>query len=184
MNHIQSYLLATAALFALVMPGCSNDDETTGSSSDTQTANYSEHEHGGGEHDRDRDDHHGAEGEESGNELALNQAYNETRNGAHLVLRYDAESNSFRGIVENTTIQTLEQVRVEVHLSNGKELGPTTPEDLEPGERRDVELAATDEEFDGWTAHPEVGKGEHGHGQGDSEHGREGREEHKEGDTD
>ncbi len=38
--------------------------------------------------------------------------------------------------------------------------------------------------YDGWTAHPEVGRGEHGHGQGDSEHGREGQEEHKEGDSD
>ena len=192
MNHIQPYLLATAALFALVMTGCSNDGGTANSTSDAHTANRGEHDHDGeehgregrDEHDRDGDDHHGAEGEESGTELALNQAYDNIRNGARLILAYDAESNSFSGTVENTTDKILEQVRVEVHLSNGKELGPTTPEDLEPGKKRDIKLAATNKDFDGWTAHPEVGRGEHGHGQGDSEHGREGREEHKEGDSD
>jgi hypothetical protein len=188
MNHVQTYLLVTAVLFALVMTGCSNDAGPA--NSDAQTANRGEHdrddaEHSGegrGEHDRDGDDHHGAEGEESGTELALNQTYDKTRNGARLILAYDPQSNSFNGTVENTTDKTLEQVRVEVHLSNGKELGPTTPADLEPGKKRDVKLTATIKDFDGWTAHPEVGRGEHGHGKGDSEHGREG--EHKEGDSD
>ncbi len=81
MNHIQPYLLATAALFALVMTGCSNDGGTANLTSDAQTANRGEHDHDGGEHgregrgehDRDGDDHHGAEGEESCTELALNQ---------------------------------------------------------------------------------------------------------------
>ncbi|MHC4180320.1 MAG: FxLYD domain-containing protein [Planctomycetota bacterium] len=103
-------------------------------------------------------------------------------------MAYDAKSNSFNGTVENTTDKTLKRVRVEVHLSNGKELGPTTPADLEPGEKRGVKLTATSEDFDGWTAHPEVGSGEHGHGEGDGEHDREGpsehKEEHKEGGSD
>ena len=54
----------------------------------------------------------------------LNQHYDEVRNGARLVLTYDAPSNSFNGTVQNTTEETLERVRVEVHLSNGRELGP------------------------------------------------------------
>jgi uncharacterized protein (DUF849 family) len=58
------------------------------------------------------------------------------------------------------------------HLSNGRELGPTTPADLEPGEKRDVTLTAESDDFDGWSAHPEVGSGEHGHGEG-GEHDRE-----------
>ena len=128
------------------------------------------------------------EGEESGTELALNDSYDHVRNGARLILTYDAQSNSFNGTVENTTNETLKQVRVEVHLSNGKELGPTLAADLVPGEKRDVQLIATSTDFDGWTAHPEVGGGEHSHGgehgENDSEHGgegehdREGEDEH------
>ena len=123
--------------------------------------------------------------EEAGTELALDESYDAVRNGARLVLTYDAQSNSFNGFVENTTDDTLKQVRVEVHLSNGVELGPTTPTDLNPGESLDISLTATNKDFDGWTAHPEVGEsggGEHGHGEGDGEHGEEG--EHSEGDSD
>jgi len=115
--------------------------------------------------------------EESGTELALDENYDVVRNGVRLILSYDAQSNSFKGFVENTTDNTLKQVRVEVHLSNGIELGPTTPTDLNPGESIDVNLQATNKDFDGWTAHPEVGEsrgGEHGHGEGDTEHGGEG----------
>lgn len=61
--------------------------------------------------------------------------------------------------------QTGTKVRVEVHLSNGTELGPTEPSDLEAGTSQSVFLSAKDEEFDTWGAHPEVGEsggGEHG----------------------
>ena len=126
------------------------------------------------------------DGEESGAELALNETYDRIRNGARLILTYDAQSNAFKGTVENTTSETLKQVRVEVHLSNGKELGPTPAADLAPGEKRDVQLIATSTDFDGWTAHPEVGEGEHSsggeHDKEDSEHGgehdTEGEDEH------
>lgn len=94
--------------------------------------------------------------------------------------------NPFKGTVENTTDEILKQVRVEVHLSNGKELGPTPAADLAPGEKREVQLSATSTDFDGWTAHPEVGEGEHGHGgehgehdsEHDGEHDKEGEDEH------
>ena len=42
-------------------------------------------------------------------------------------------------------------------------------------------------DFDGWTAHPEVGEsggGEHGNGEGEGKHGGEGEGEHGEGDSD
>ncbi|MCE2416367.1 FxLYD domain-containing protein [Candidatus Poribacteria bacterium] len=124
--------------------------------------------------------------EESNTELALNETYDKVRNGARLILAYNAQSNSFEGTVENTTAETLKQVRVEVHLSNGKELGPTPSTDLAPGEKTEVQLIATSTDFNGWTAHPEVGEGEHGHreehSEHDSEHGgehdREGKNEH------
>jgi len=120
------------------------------------------------------------ESEESGTKLALNEKYDSVRNGARLILAYDAQSNSFVGTVENTTNETLKKVRVEVHLSNGTELGPTTPTDLEPGKKMEVKLVATSEGFEGWTAHPEVGEGEHGHGEGGEHKGEhEKGEEHQ-----
>ena len=109
-------------------------------------------------------------GEESSTELTLNETYDNVRNGARLILAYDAQSNSFKGTVENTTDETLQQVRVEVHLSNGTELGPTTSVDLQPGAKSDIELTATSMNFDGWTAHPEVGSGEHGSNEAGGEH--------------
>ena len=124
--------------------------------------------------------------EESNTELMLNETYDQIRNGARLILAYEAQSNVFKGTVENTTNETLKQVRVEVHLSNGKELGPTPSTDLAPGEKIEVQLIATNTNFNAWTAHPEVGEGEHSHGEEhgehDSEHGgehdREGGNEH------
>ncbi len=116
--------------------------------------------------------------EESNVEFALNEQYDKVRNGARLILKYDPESNAFKGTVENTTDETLKQVRVEVHLSNGKELGPTIPGDLSPGEKREILLPATGTDFNAWTAHPEVGEGEHSHEGEGSEHGGEGKGEH------
>ena len=55
------------------------------------------------------------------------------RGGARLILNYDSASNSFIGAVENTTNNVLSNVRIEVHISNGVELGPTTPVDMAPG---------------------------------------------------
>ncbi|MHC4587565.1 MAG: FxLYD domain-containing protein, partial [Planctomycetota bacterium] len=178
MNRIQRTLATIAVMLAVVISGCSSDRGTGDKQdSDRPTATRGEHdrhggEHGGeGEHDRDGAGH-GEEGEESAVELGLNETYDKVRNGARLILAYDAQSNSFNGTVENTTDTVLKQVRVEVHLSNGKELGPTTPADLGPGRRREVRLTATNKDFDGWTAHPEVGIGELGHGEGPGEHDR------------
>ena len=73
--------------------------------------------------------------------------------------------------MENTTNGVLGRVRIEVHLSNGTELGPTTPTDMAPGEVATVNLPATQASFTGWTAHAEVGAGEEG-----SESGEEHRD--------
>ena len=122
----------------------------------------------------------GISDEESTVQLALTDTYDSVRNGAHLIMSYDAATNSFRGTVENTTGAILPQVRVEVHLSNGVELGPTSPVDLLPGETRPIVLQAMGPPFDMWTAHPEVGSStgggseddmESGGGEGGSEHG-------------
>ena len=104
--------------------------------------------------------------EGSGATLAKDEIFDEVRGGARLVMGYDAASNAFNGTVENTTNNTLSNVRIEVHLSNGTELGPTTPVDMAPGEMYAIEMPATQEAFTGWIAHAEVGSGE-----GGGEHG-------------
>ncbi len=168
MNRIQRILAMIVIMLAFVISGCSNDGKTgEEQDSDRATTARGEHDRDGAEHSRegygehDRGGEHGDEGEESGTKLALNETYDEVRNGARLIMAYDAQSNSFNGTVENTTEKTLQRVRVEVHLSNDKELGPTTPADLEAGQKREVKLTATSKNFDGWSAHPEVGIGEH-----------------------
>ena len=86
--------------------------------------------------------------------------------------------------MQNTTNKTLSEVRVEIHLSNGLELGPTKRMDLKPGATIPVELSALDQKFTNWVTHPEAGV-EEGHGPGGEEteghaarergeHGREG----------
>ena len=114
----------------------------------------------------------GAEDEEGigANALALDETYDAVRSGARLILSYDAPSNSFKGTVENTTNGVLERVRIEVHLSNGAELGPTTPTEMAPGEVLEINLSATPESFTGWSAHAEVGGGGEGSESGE-EHG-------------
>ena len=124
----------------------------------------------------------GAAGSEegSGANLALDETFDAVRGGARLILSYDAAGNAFTGTVQNTTGTVLPQVRIEVHLSNGVELGPTTPVDLAPGQVLAVKLPATAAPFTGWIAHAEVGSGgeaggEHGGGsqggEGGGEHG-------------
>ena len=115
-----------------------------------------------------------AGGEESATQFTLTETFDDVRAGARLILSYDAAANAFTGTVENTTAAILKQVRVEVHLSNGTELGPTTPVDLAPGQVIPVNLPATSQPFATWGAHPEVGassaSGESGGGEQSGEH--------------
>ena len=122
-----------------------------------------------------------AGGEESGNKIPRLQKHDKTyKNGAHLVLQYNAVTQAFVGSVKNTTKKPLSQVRVEIHLSNGKELGPTKRVDLKAGATIPVELSALGQEFTSWVTHPEAGV-EEGHGSGGEEsagHAGEERGEH------
>ena len=171
MKDLWMALAVIGIVLALALIGCSNDSES-------------------GEHDGGSESRAGAEGsgehggslesgeqhsEESGTQFARNEAYDEVRAGARLILSYDSAANAFTGTVENTTEATLSRVRVEVHLSNGTELGPTTPVDLAPGQAVDVTLEATKEPFTSWSAHPEVGgdseSGEHSSDSESGEHG-------------
>ncbi|MDE0474332.1 MAG: hypothetical protein OXI50_07210, partial [Gammaproteobacteria bacterium] len=114
-------------------------------------------------------------------------------NAARPVLGFDPAPQVFAGSVTNSTARALPQVRVEVHLDNGTELGPTRRIDVGPGETVPVELGAFGNEFNAWVSHPEAGV-EEGHGEGAEEggegagehggrEGREGRGEHGRGET-
>ncbi len=179
-----------AALLSLgVLIGCTGNNEGgEGPESGRATAGQEVSEGGGGESGAE---HAGAgEGTEGGgkgaggeggseegssaNQLAPDETLDMVRSGARLIMSYDAASNSFTGTVENTTNNVLTQVRIEVHLSDGTELGPTTPIDLAPGEKATVNLPSTQPSFAGWVAHAEVGGGEGGESAGEGGGGESG----------
>ena len=90
--------------------------------------------------------------------LAPDETFDQLRAGTRLVMSYDPAIDSFTGTVQNTTSYRLLDVRVEVHLEGGPELGPTPPVDLAPGEIKPVELQSTVQSFIGWVALVRVGR--------------------------
>lgn len=102
----------------------------------------------------------GGDGEESGTLYGLGDTARQSRGGVDLVLRYDAPAEAFVGTVRNTTTAPIDDVRVEVHLSNGVELGPTPRRDLAPGAVADVRLDARGQSFQRWSVHVEIGQSE------------------------
>ena len=89
--------------------------------------------------------------------LAPDETFNQLRAGTRLVMSYDPAINAFTGTVQNTTSYRLLNVRVEVHLEDGTELGPTPPIDLAPDEVQQVELQSTVPSFIGWVALVRIG---------------------------
>ena len=175
-----SWIALGVMLFALILTGCTGDRGSEGpengdrapASESVERGEGSGGEHGsGGEVSGGEGSESGASGgeEASGATLAPDETFDAVRGGARLVMNYDAASNAFVGTVENTTNSTLTRVRIEVHLSNGTELGPTTPVDLAPGEVMPVTLPSTQASFTGWIAHAEVGSGEGSGGESGSE---------------
>ena len=169
MRYLSSVLVLIAVL---ALAGCIGSDSESGEhSGDSESGENGESESGESRVDSESGENRGDSesgehgdgtesgdgGEEAGTQFALDETFDEIRAGARLVLSYDPASNAFIGAVENTTDTTLRRVRVEVHLSNGTELGPTTPTDLAPGQSLDITLPATDRPFTTWSAHPEVG---------------------------
>ena len=73
-----------------------------------------------GYHERD---YSVGEGEEEGILYDIDYKYDKEKNGVRLILSFDNDKSKFIGSVENVTNKTLEKVRVEIHLSNSKELG-------------------------------------------------------------
>ena len=141
MHHPSMTLAVLGFVLVLALIGCNSDSES-GNGSES------------GEHSSDSESENGEGGEESGTQFAFGDTFDEVRAGARLVLSYDSATNAFTGTVENTTRATLSRVRVEVHLSNGIELGPTTPVDLAPGQVVAITLPASSQPFTSWSAHP------------------------------
>ena len=104
-----------------------------------------------------REEGTGSEPGESGQQYAKDDEAHETRRGVELVMRY--VDDAFVGTVTNTTAAPVADVRVEIHLSNGVELGPTPRRTLAAGETADVRLDASDQVFTTWSVHVEIGSG-------------------------
>lgn len=117
---------------------------------------------------------HEKHGEEDGTQFSKSETYSVDKKGVKLMLKYNEARSVFEGTVENTTNKVVKRARVEVHLSNGVELGPTKPKNLKPNETMKVELSAKGQKFKTWSTHAEVGSNEHGHGEhGEGKKGRE-----------
>ena len=157
-NRLAIALVVFVAILVFAFIGCRTGSES-GEHGDSSESGEGSGEHGSGsessEHGNGSEASEG--GEESGTQFSLGETFDQIRAGARLILSYDSSANAFTGTVENTTRDTLNRVRVEVHLSNGIELGPTTPIDLAPGQTADITLPASSDPFISWSAHPEVG---------------------------
>ena len=163
MPKLRFFTIICMSLLLVFVYGCNKGSKK----SEVAEASTQEHEQGGqagqeheqGEHAGERE--HDGEGEETGPRISKDGTYDEVRKGVRLILSFDNESSSFFGTVQNVTEKTISRVRVEVHLSNGSELGPTRPIDLAPGKKVDVGLSAEGQSFNWWKAHAEAGVSEH-----------------------
>jgi hypothetical protein len=149
-------LLAVLVLGSMFIACAENKEHSDKSEKATVSESKESHER----------DYKTGESEEDGTEFAKTVKFIQTKNGVKLILAYNEEASAFMGTVENVTEKSLSRVRVEIHLSNGKELGPTTPIALVSGEIRKVKLNAVGEKFELWSTHAEVGSSEGG----ESEH--------------
>jgi len=168
-KYLPAVLAGLAALLLAALAACGSPQPVS-QGPDAAGGGSSAAREGGGNPQRDDGT------EESGQRFGLTDTYDQVRAGARLTLSYDAAAQAFTGAVVNTTNAILPQVRVEVHLSNGVELGPTPPVDLMPGQALPVNLPAGNQPFVRWGAHPEVGGGnaagggEHSGGSESGEH--------------
>ena len=131
MRHLSTIFALIGVVLLFAFAGCSGSSES------------GEHEGGSESSEHESGPETGEGDEESGTQLGKSDVFDQVRAGARLVLSYDSSANAFTGTVENTTGATLKRVRVEVHLSNGIELGPTTPVDVSPGQVVPVTLRAS-----------------------------------------
>lgn len=179
-NTMKRLLIILSIAAGLTIAGCGSDDSGHTHGDDTHTHAHetkqqalnntdAAHQHEGEEHSHSGENTHSHE--EDNAMLGLDETYQQVRKGIRLTLSYDSEASSFTGMVENTTQDALTSVSAGVKLSNGTELGPTSPVDLSSGESQSIELDADGETFDRWKAHSEMRSGGHTHDEdGDHQH--------------
>ena len=141
MPKLRFFMIISMSLLLVLVYACNKN------SNEGETTEISTHEH--------------ETGEEAGPQISKDGIHDEIRKGVRLILSFDNEFSSFTGTIENITEKTIYKVRVEVHLSNGKELGPTPPIDLAPGKKVNVGLSAEGQSFNWWKAHAEAGESDH-----------------------
>jgi len=134
MPKLRFFMIISMSFLLVFVYACNKN------SNEGETTEISTQEHEMGEH--------AEEGEETGPQISKDGIHDEIRKGVRLILSFDNEFSSFTGTVENITEKTIYKVRVEVHLSNNKELGPTPPIDLAPGKKVAVGLSAEGQSFD------------------------------------
>jgi hypothetical protein len=163
MKKSNSIVSGITLVMVLTLGSCGNNPKVDNSDQTTTEAASKEHDH---------HEHEGADHEELENGIQLDQAYDETVEGIHLILTYSAEGKVFEGTVENVSGELQERVRILIHLSDGTELGPATMVELAHGEKRNVMLKSESSSFKSWSAHSETGAGDHGHSH-ESDHGHD-----------
>lgn len=94
---------------------------------------------------------------ESGRRWAPDETATDSREGVNLTISYNASSQRFDGSVTNTNSSAVSDVRVEIHLSNGTELGPTPRVTLQANETKSVTLDASGQNFTWYSVHLEIG---------------------------
>jgi len=157
MPKLRFFAIICMSLLLVFVYGC-NKGSNESEAAEASTLEHEQVGQAGQEHEQGE---HAGEGEETGQRISKDGTYDEIRKGVRLILSFDNESSSFFGTVENVTEKTISRVRVEVHLSNGNELGPTVPIDLAPGKKVDVGLSAEGQSFNWWKAHAEASTSEH-----------------------
>lgn len=94
---------------------------------------------------------------ESGTRWNPGETATDSRSGVDLTISYNASNQRFDGSVTNTSASAVADVRVEIHLSNGTELGPTPRVGLGPNETKPMTLDASGENFNWYSVHVELG---------------------------
>ena len=110
MKNVLNVLLIPLIGSLLVLNACAKGERVSG----TQREHVSETSGEG----------QGGDAAEQTGTYSLSETYDHVINGMRLIIAFDSQVNAFVGTVENTLTTTLFDVRVEVHQSNGIELGP------------------------------------------------------------
>ena len=119
----------------------------------------------GGEHGAGGEGSEGGSegGDESGDEasppISIDDPYADTIGGQAFEFAYETGTRLFRGNVRNTSAGLICDSRTEIHLGTPMgviELGPTIPEDLEPGDELNVVMYQDGPDPDTYILHPEA----------------------------